>query len=85
MVEAQGENKDVEVVENGQIVEIKVETLPFTLYGTIAGKVLRVSHDTAPISKLLRVWRSQSRSNGPAPHDRISLESLVPIYQVKHY
>jgi hemolysin D len=51
-VEAQVENKDVGFVKNGQIVEIKVETFPFTLYGTIPGKVLSVSDDAAPIEKV---------------------------------
>jgi hemolysin D len=55
-VEAQVENKDVGFVKNGQIVEIKVETFPFTLYGTIPGKVLSVSDDAAPIDKVGLVY-----------------------------
>lgn len=55
-VEAQVENKDVGFVKNGQIVEIKVETFPFTLYGTIPGKVLSVSDDAAPIEKVGLVY-----------------------------
>jgi hemolysin D len=51
-VEAQVENKDVGFVKNGQIVEIKVETFPFTLYGTIPGKVLSMSDDAVPIEKV---------------------------------
>jgi hemolysin D len=51
-VEAQVENIDVGFVKNGQIVEIKVETFPFTLYGTIPGKVLSVSDDAVPIEKV---------------------------------
>ena len=51
-VEAQVENKDVGFVKNGQIVEIKIETFPFTLYGTIPGKVLSVSDDAVPIEKV---------------------------------
>jgi membrane fusion protein, hemolysin D len=51
-VAAQVENKDVGFVKNGQIVEIKVETFPFTLYGTIPGKVLSVSDDAASIEKV---------------------------------
>jgi hemolysin D len=50
-VEAQVENKDVGFVQNGQIVEVKIETFPFTLYGTIPGKVLNVSDDAAPTEK----------------------------------
>jgi hemolysin D len=51
-VEAQVENKDVGFVKNGQIVEVKVETFPFTLYGIIPGKVLSISDDAAPIEKV---------------------------------
>jgi len=50
-VEAQIENKDVGFVKEGQPVEIKVETFPFTLYGTIPGKVLSVSDDAVPLEK----------------------------------
>lgn len=55
-VVAQVENKDVGFVKNGQIVEIKVETFPFTLYGTIPGKVLSLSDDAAPIDKVGLVY-----------------------------
>jgi hemolysin D len=55
-VEAQVENKDVGFVKNGQIVEVKVETFPFTLYGTIPGKVLSVSDDAAPFEKVGLVY-----------------------------
>ena len=51
-VEAQIENKDVGFVKEGQPVEIKVETFPFTLYGTIPGTVLTVSDDAALIEKV---------------------------------
>jgi hemolysin D len=50
-VEAQVENKDVGFVREGQGVEIKVETFPFTIYGTIPGKVLSVSDDAVPLDK----------------------------------
>lgn len=50
-VEAQVENKDIGFVKEGQPVEIKVETFPFTLYGTIPGKVLSVSDDAVPLEK----------------------------------
>ncbi len=55
-VAAQVENKDVGFVKNGQIVEIKIETFPFTVYGTIPGKVLSVSNDAAPIEKVGLVY-----------------------------
>jgi membrane fusion protein, hemolysin D len=50
-IEAQVENKDVGFVKEGQPVEIKVETFPFTLYGTIPGKVLSVSDDAIPLDR----------------------------------
>ena len=50
-IEAQVENKDIGFVEEGQPVEIKVETFPFTLYGTIPGRVLTVSDDAVPLDK----------------------------------
>jgi len=55
-VDAQVENKDVGFVHEGQPVEIKVETFPFTLYGTIPGRVLTVSDDAAPIEKVGLVY-----------------------------
>ena len=48
-VEAQVENKDIGFVKEKQLVEMKVETFPFTLYGTIPGKVLSVSDDAIPL------------------------------------
>lgn len=48
-VSAQLANKDVGFVKDGQPVEIKVETFPFTLYGTIPGTVLSVSDDAVPL------------------------------------
>lgn len=58
-VEAMLENKDVGFVREGQPVEIKVETFPFTLYGTIPGRVLTVSDDAAPSEKLGLIYPSR--------------------------
>ena len=44
-VEATLENKDVGFVKVGQKVEVKVETFPFTKYGTLTGTVSFVSND----------------------------------------
>jgi hemolysin D len=55
-VEAQVENKDVGFVKEGQVVEIKVETFIFTLYGTIPGKVLSLSEDAVPMEKVGLVY-----------------------------
>lgn len=50
-VEAQLENRDIGFVREGQPAELKIETFPFTLYGTIPGKVLTVSDDAVPLDK----------------------------------
>jgi membrane fusion protein, hemolysin D len=44
-VEAWVENRDVGFVRAGQPAELKVETFPFTRYGTVPGTVLAVSPD----------------------------------------
>lgn len=44
-VEAFLENKDVGFVNAGQDAETKIETFPYTKYGTIHAKVVHVSHD----------------------------------------
>jgi hemolysin D len=44
-IEAMVLNRDIGFVEPGQQVVIKIESFPFTRYGTLDGKVLRVSHD----------------------------------------
>lgn len=50
-VEATLENKDVGFVKVGQRAEVKVETFPFTRYGTLAGTVSFVSNDAVPDEK----------------------------------
>jgi hemolysin D len=44
-VEAVLENKDIGFVEVGQEAEIKIDTFPFTKYGTIVGRVVDLSDD----------------------------------------
>lgn len=44
-VEAFVENRDIGFVKAGQEAEVKIETFPYTQYGTIHAKVLSVSHD----------------------------------------
>ncbi len=44
-VEAFLENKDIGFVEVGQQAEIKIDTFPFTRYGTLAGRVVDLSND----------------------------------------
>ena len=45
-VEAVLASKDIGYVQEGQPVEIKLETFPFTRYGTISGRVRRIGRDS---------------------------------------
>lgn len=47
-VEAFLENKDIGFVKAGQEAEVKVETFPYTKYGTLPATVTLVSHDAIP-------------------------------------
>ena len=51
-IDAQLPNKDIGFVGAGQSAEIKVETFPFTRYGTLRGRVLHVSRDAIHDDKL---------------------------------
>lgn len=50
-IEAMVENKDIGFVFTGQHATVKLETFPFTKYGTVQGKVNFVSHDAATDEK----------------------------------
>lgn len=77
-VEAMVENKDIGFVKNGQPVEVKVEAFPFTLYGTIPGKVITVSNDAVPLEKGGLVYAARvslDRSTIPVEGRNVSLSS----------
>jgi hemolysin D len=44
-IDARLENKDIGFVSAGQTVEVKVETFPYSRYGTLRGRVLHLSRD----------------------------------------
>jgi HlyD family type I secretion membrane fusion protein len=50
-IEASIENKDIGFVRPGQPAEIKVETFPYTKYGTVPATVRQVSTDAVPDEK----------------------------------
>jgi hemolysin D len=64
-IEATIRNRDIGFVRAGQDVEIKVETFPYTLYGTVPGRVLDVSADSVS---------PDARSTGPVYRARIALD-----------
>ena len=55
-VEAWLPNKDIGFVRDGQKAEVKVETFPFTRYGTIDAEILNVSSDATPDEQLGLVY-----------------------------
>jgi hemolysin D len=58
-VEAWIKNRDIGFVEHGQDTEIKVETFPFTRYGTIPGRVASVSQDAVTDAEHGLVYRAK--------------------------
>jgi hemolysin D len=58
-IEAILENKDVGFVKAGQRAEVKIETFPFTRYGTLAGTVTFVSSDSVPDEKRGLIYQAR--------------------------
>ncbi|HEY9100429.1 MAG TPA: HlyD family type I secretion periplasmic adaptor subunit [Thiobacillus sp.] len=58
-VEAMLPNKDIGFVNPGQAVEVKVETFPFTKYGTIHGTITQVSSDAIQDEKLGLIYSTR--------------------------
>lgn len=58
-VEAWLPNKDIGFVHEGQIAEIKVETFPFTKYGTIDGEIKTLSNDATADENLGLVYATR--------------------------
>lgn len=58
-VEAMLPNKDIGFVNPGQDAEVKVETFPFTKYGTINGKITQVSSDAIQNEKLGLIYSTR--------------------------
>lgn len=58
-IEAIIANKDIGFIEPGQVAEIKVETFPFTKYGTLVGKVVKTSSNAVADEKLGLIYKAQ--------------------------
>lgn len=52
-------NKDIGFIREGQTVTVKVDTFPYTRYGTIDGKILSISRDSTHDEKLGLVFIGQ--------------------------
>jgi len=59
IVEADIDNQDIGFIKNGQKAEVKVETFPFTRYGTLHGTVVQVSNDAKQDDKKNWVFTAQ--------------------------
>ena len=60
-VEAFLENKDIGFVNAGQVAEVKIETIPFTKYGTIPASLTHVSHDAISDEKRGLIYSTRAR------------------------
>jgi hemolysin D len=58
-VESMLPNKDIGFVNPGQDAEVKVETFPFTKYGTLHGKITQVSSDAIQDEKLGLIYTTR--------------------------
>jgi hemolysin D len=58
-IEAYLPNGDIGFVRPGQLAVVKVESFPFTTYGTLDAHVIRVGHDAIPMSE------AESREENP--------------------
>lgn len=72
------ENKDIGFVNAGQTVEIKVETFPFTKYGTIKGKILTISNDAIAHEQLDLVYAAQVFMEKTTMHVNGKVVNLTP-------
>ena len=73
IIEAYVLNTDIGFVSKDQNATIKVDTFPYTRYGTIAGKVIWVASDAIPGSQAL-----QLQKNGSDPETSGSLSATAP-------
>jgi hemolysin D len=60
-VEAYLENKDIGFVNAGQAAEVKIETFPFTKYGTIPASLVHVSRDAINDEKRGPIYSTRAR------------------------
>jgi hemolysin D len=59
VVEAQVLNRDIGFVKVGQPVTVKLEAFPFTRYGTLEGRLVRISRDAIQDEKLGPVYQAR--------------------------
>jgi hemolysin D len=70
-VEARVSNKDIGFVNPGQDATVKIATFPYTRYGYLSGKVIKVSNDATQDKKLGSVFLARVK----IPSNRFRVES----------
>lgn len=65
-VEAYLPNKDIGFVRPGQEVIVKVESFPFTRYGTLTGRVTQIARDAIPLPDAAQIEGNPARSSESA-------------------
>lgn len=66
-VEAYLPNKDVGFVRVGQEVSIKIDSFPYSRYGTVTGKVVSVARDAIPQPEAAQIEGNPARAGEAAP------------------
>lgn len=82
-IEAMLQNKDAGFVRPGQPAEIKVESFPFTRYGTIPGEVMIVSGDTVQNGDSDQAQRRSGANGAGSASAGQASESQEPVYAVR--
>ena len=77
-VEAFVENADIGFVHAGQAAEVKIDSFPFTKYGTIDSQVLMVSHDAIEDEKRGLVFSARMQLKRAVMRVEESLINLTP-------
>jgi len=77
-VEALLENKDIGFVHAGQEAEVKVETFPFTKYGTISAQVTHVSSDAVADEKKGLVYAARVKLERATMHVEERVVNFAP-------
>ena len=71
-------NKDVGFVRSGQSVEIKIDSFPYTRYGTIPGEVLHVSRESTEDEQLGLVFLARVKLEHSSMHADGEVVPLSP-------
>jgi hemolysin D len=71
VIEAQVLNRDIGFVKVGQPVTVKLEAYPFTRYGTLEGRLVRISRDAIQDEKLGPVYQARVAVDGRKPGGKL--------------